>query len=83
MTGVCTVNTPVNWSKDSRKHDLDPLGDKCFTEIPHKLSWLCSRENYAQKYVLNKVFTADTSLEWPKYSQKHDLDPLADKKHVI
>ena len=101
------VCTPVNWPRDSTKHDLDPLTDKKFYFF--KSSCLCSHENYAQKYDLSKVFTADTllnwpsdsrklrskvsndrctwimytSLEWPKDSQKHDLNPLADKKHVI
>ena len=39
-----------------------------------------TRENYAQKYDLTKVHAACTSLEWPADSQKHNLDPLADKK---
>ena len=33
-----------------------------------------------KKYDLTKVPTACTPMNWPKDSQKHDLDPLAGKK---
>ena len=38
-------------------------------------------ENYAQKYQMTGAPIAGTPLwNWPKDLQKHDLDPLADKK---
>ena len=40
----------------------------------------CSRENYAHKYQMTGVHGSCTPVNWPKDSQKHDLDPLADKK---
>ena len=81
---VCAQRTHPWIGPKTHKNTISILSEiKSFTEITHKLSCLCSWENYAQKYVLSKVFTADTSLEWPKDSQKQDLDPLADKKHVI
>ena len=30
LKGVVFPNTPLEWSKDSQKHDLDPLADKKF-----------------------------------------------------
>ena len=38
----------------------------------HVIRAHCIRENYAQKYELSKVFTADTLLNWPFDSRKND-----------
>ena len=46
---------------------------KSFTEILHKSSCLCSRENYAQKYQMTGVHGSCTPVNWPKDSQKYDL----------
>ena len=42
-----------------------------------------TRENYTHKYDLTSVHAAGTPVNWPKDSQKHDLDPLADKKWFL
>ena len=83
MTGVHGSCTPANWPKTHKNTITILLQIKSFTEIPHKSSWLCSRENYTQKYDLTKWSAADHLLNWPPDSRKDDLDPLADKKHVI
>ena len=58
LKGVVSPNTPLEWPKDSQKHDLD-LWD----------SSQVSRENYAQKYKLTKVHAACTLLNWPPESK--------------
>ena len=39
-----------------------------------------SIENKQHQHQLKGWVTATQPLNWPKDSQKHDLDPLADKK---
>ena len=51
LKGVVSPNTPLEWTKNSQKHDLDPLADKKFYWDSSQVS----RENYAHKYDLSKV----------------------------
>ena len=59
MQGGPVTELPLEWPKDTQKHDLDPWD-----------SSQVSRENYAQKYDLRKVPTAGTFLEWPSDLKK-------------
>ena len=42
------------------------------TKTAHEVKRHCSQENYAHKYQLSKVFTADTEINWPSDSRKDD-----------
>ena len=39
-----------------------------------------SIENKQDRFELQGRLVTEPPVEWPKYPQKHDLDPLADKK---
>ena len=43
------------------------------TKTAHEVKRHCNHENYAHKWQLSRVFTADTPLKWPIDSQKYDL----------
>ena len=50
------------------------------TKIAQVVKAHCSSENIRHMRELKGVVSPNTPLEWSKDSQKHDLDPLADKK---
>ena len=82
LTGVHDPCTPVNWPKDSQKHDLDPLADKKFYWDSSQVS----RDNYAHKYDLTKPQRRAPwigPLTCGNYSQKYDLTKVPTAGNLV